>query len=143
MASNYWTPDRQRLSRLQAAFVRMNDIVRDLFDIKFSAKLGYSYPSLADHWQQWCSKNAKFVQRYPFWKKVAKTKHQKKEIPVLDAVDVSYFCYLMAKIDPHCSAMKDFREIRNLIAHMTETELGEAEFHGQMLMGSKAKFNAK
>merc|ERR1712062_22822 len=134
MASNYWTPGRQRLLRLQAAFVRMNDIVKDMFDIIFSAQLGYPYPSLTIQWRGWCYENYVFVQRYPFWKKVAIERYKKRLIPILDSVDVSFFSYLITKIDSECAAMKLFQETRNLIAHMTDTELNETEFQDRIQM---------
>ena len=63
MASNYWTEGRQRLARLQAAVLKTNDIVQDLVDIRFSAKLGHTYPSLAKNWQQWCFDNHDYIKR--------------------------------------------------------------------------------
>ena len=100
MASNYWSPGRQRLCRLQAAFVRMNDIVRDLVDIRISEMLGWEYPSLSDHWHQWCYDNNDYVKKYRFWKQQQTEKYQDKDIPILDTVDVTFFVYLMKEIDP-------------------------------------------
>ncbi|MEE3023187.1 MAG: hypothetical protein VX367_11405, partial [SAR324 cluster bacterium] len=128
MSANYWTDNRQRLCRLQAAFIRMNDIVRDLADICFSTKHGHAYPSLADHWQQWSYDNHAYIKKYRFWKKQAKEKYLDQEIPILDSADVTFLVYLMAEIDPDCAAIKMFQEIRNLVAHMTETELDEDTF---------------
>ena len=128
MSSNYWTDGRQQLCRLQAAFVRMNDIVRDLVDLRFSIKHDYMYPSLADHWQQWSYDNHAYIKRFRFWKKQPKEPYKDREIPILDSADVTFFTYLMAEIDPDCVAMKMFQEIRNAVAHMTETELDDAAF---------------
>ena len=128
MSSNYWTDGRQQLCRLQAAFVRMNDIVRDLVDLRFSIKHDYMYPSLADHWQQWSYDNYGYIKRFRFWKKQAKEPYKDREIPKLDSADVTFFAYLMAEIDPDCPSMKMFQEIRNAVAHMTETELNESAF---------------
>ena len=132
MASEYWSPGRQRVCRLQAAFVRMNDIVRDLVDIRISEKQGWESPSLSDHWQQWCYDNYDHVKRYHFWKDLAKEKYNDKEIPFFEKVDVSFFAHLMKKIDPECVGMSKFRECRNFIAHMTDDELDEFDFHDHL-----------
>ena len=63
MASNYWTDGRQRLARLQGAVLQTNEIVKDLVDIRFSAKCGYSYPSLVTYWQRWCYDNHNYIKR--------------------------------------------------------------------------------
>ena len=95
MASKYWSPGRQRLCRLQAAFVRMNDIVRDLADIQISSKHGWDYPSLSNHWQEWCYDNHDHVKKYRFWKQQSTEKYNERDIPVLDMVDVTFFGHLM------------------------------------------------
>ena len=71
-----------------------------LVDIRISEKLGWEYPSLSDHWQQWCYDNNDYVKKYCFWKQQRTKKYQDKDIPVLDAVDVTFFVYLMREIDP-------------------------------------------
>ena len=61
-------------------------------------------------------------------------RYRDKDIPVLGAVDVSFFVYLMKKIDPDCPAIKLFRDSRNLIAHMTVSEMDEFDFHDHFQM---------
>ena len=134
MASNYWTDGRQRLCRLQAAVVRMSEIVRDLVDIRFSAKQDHAYPSLSDNWKLWCYDNHGYIKKYRFWKKQPKSEYLDLEIPTLDEVDVTFSVYLMARVDPDCPAIKMFQEVRNLVSHMTETELDELSFHDRFQM---------
>ena len=132
MASNYWTLGRIRLARLQAAFVRMNDIVRDLVDVKLSVKLGYAEPSIETLWNQWCYDHHDVVSKYRFWRKQPKETHIDKEIPILQDVDVTFFVYLMREIDPTCEEIKAFQQIRNKVAHMTKTEFeDEDEYEDQ------------
>ena len=106
MSSKYWTPGRLRLCRLQAAFVRLNDMVRDLVDIKLSSKLGLTSPSLADVWPRWCYDNHNFIRKYRFWNQQPKTTYIDEDIPILDDVDVTFFVYLMRNIDPNCEEIK-------------------------------------
>ena len=72
MASNYWTDDRIRVTRVQAAFVRCNDIVKEFVEIKLSQKLGRARADFPSTWKQWCHDNITFIRRYIFWREQAK-----------------------------------------------------------------------
>ena len=102
MASNYWTENRMRVTRLQAAFVRCNDIVKEFVEIKLSEQLGLPRTDFPVTWKRWCHDNIAFIRRYRFWRNQAKVEDEGEEIPVFEEVDVTFFSYLMREITRDC-----------------------------------------
>ena len=129
MASSYYTDGRVRMMRLQAGFVRCNDIVKDFVRVKLSETLGFALPDFPDAWRQWCHDNHDHIRRYRFWRNQSKEMDGDKEIPIFDDVDITFFNHLMTVIAPDCPGFDKMKEFRNHLAHSTSTEMDdELEF---------------
>ena len=122
MASNYWTDGRVRMARLQAGYLRCNDIVKEFVEIKISEKLGFPRVNFRSTWRQWCHENMAFIKKYRFWKSQAKEEDAGEEIPTFDDVDITFMAHLMKEIEPECPGLKKMKEFRNLIAYCSLTE---------------------
>ena len=102
MASRYFTDGRLRVLRLQAGFVRCNDIVKEFVEIKLSERLGMPRSDFPTTWRRWCHDNIAFIKRYRFWRNQAKEEDEGEEIPIFDEVDITFFSYLMREIAEDC-----------------------------------------
>ena len=103
MASRYFTDGRLRKLRLQAGFLRCNDIVKEFVEIKLSELLGLprtDFPTTT--WRRWCHDNIAFIRRYRFWRNLAKEEDEGEDIPIFDEVDITFFSHLMPEIAADC-----------------------------------------
>ena len=103
MAARYYTDGRVLMLRLQAGFLRCNDIVKEFVEIKLSEALGLprtDFPTTT--WRRWCHDNIAFIRRYRFWRNQAKEEDEGEEIPIFDEVDITFFSYLMREIAEDC-----------------------------------------
>ena len=64
MATRYFTDGRVRVLRLQAGFLRCNDIVKEFVEIKLSEQLGLPRADFLATWRRWCHANIVFIRRY-------------------------------------------------------------------------------
>ena len=129
MASNYWTDGRIRMARLQAGYLRCNDIVKEFVEIKISEKLGSPRSDFRSTWRRWCHENIDLIKKYRFWKSQAKEVDGGEEIPTFDDVDITFIAHLMKEIAPNCPGFAKMKEFRNQIAHCSLTEIDdELEF---------------
>ena len=127
MASSYYNDGRVRMLRLQAGFVRCNDIVKDFVRVKLSETLGFAVPDFPDAWRQWCLDNHDHIRRYRFWRNQSKVKETDgdKEIPIFNDADITFFSHLMTVIAPDCPGFNKMKEFRNHLAHSTKTEIDD------------------
>ena len=125
MASSYYSESRILMIRLQAGFLRCNDIVKEFVEIKLSETLTLPRADFSTTWRRWCHENIAFISKYQFWKKLAKEEDDGEEIPVFEEGDITFFSYLMKKIVRNCPGVEKLREFRNAMAHDTRTEIEE------------------
>ena len=83
MASNYWTESRIRITRVQAGFVRCNDIVKEYVEIKLSEKYSVSRDEFLMTWRRWCHENIDHIKRYRFWRNQAKEEDEGREMKLV------------------------------------------------------------
>ena len=103
MASRYLTDGRVRMKRVEAGFLRCNDIVKEFVEIKISERLGLPRADFqTTTWRQWCHDNIAFIRGYQLWRNQAKEEDAGEEIPIFDEVDITFFSYLMREIAPDC-----------------------------------------
>ena len=139
MASNYWTDGRIRMARLQAGYLRCNDIVKEFVEIKISEKLGSPRSDFPATWRQWCHDNIAYIKKYRFWKNQAKEEDGGEEIPTFDDVDITFFAHLMKEIEPDCPGFEKMKEFRNRMAHSALTEIeDELDFNDWFRMMENA-----
>ena len=127
MATSYYNIERKRFLRFQAGFLRLNDMAKDLVEVKLSIKLGFaSVPAdFEPRWLDWCYEVHNFIRRYRFWRRQSKKPHgdPPKDVLVFADCDVTCFKYLMPEICPDCPGFDKLGDLRNETAHGTTTEI--------------------
>ena len=122
MASNYWTEGRKLMVRLQAGYIRCNDIAKEFLEVQICDHLGSPRADFDATWRRWCHANIAHIRRYRFWNNQAKEEDEGEEIPVFTEIDVTFISYLLRAIDPDHRGFRNMQAFRNHIAHSPLTE---------------------
>ena len=99
-SSNYFTPTRLHLARLQSAIARLSEMVQDLVKISLEETFDDSWDDESGHlWNRWISDNYAFVKKYRFFQSQTKeTTAAGLEVPVFSDCDVTFLGYLLQQI---------------------------------------------
>ena len=129
MDESYFNEERKRVLRFQAGFLRLNEMAKDLIQVKLPIKLGFA-PDPAkfkQQWRDWCYECHEFIRRYRFWMQQNKEPHgdPPKDVLIFADCDVTCFKYLKPEICPDCPGFDKLGNLRNKTAHRTMTEFAD------------------